>query len=116
MALEKSPKIPIVMLSSGHTMPVVALGTFDYNFEPQTAKEAVIEAIKAGYRHFDTASVYGSEGAVGEAIAEAVQLGLIGSRTEVFITSKLWCTDNHPNRVLPAIRYSLKYASNIAGL
>ncbi|XP_078180448.1 non-functional NADPH-dependent codeinone reductase 2-like [Carex rostrata] len=89
-------------------MPVIAFGTFDYRLEPQKAKEAVIEAIKVGYRHFDTASVYRSESALGEAISEAIELGLIGSRKEVFITSKLWCTDNHPELVLPAILSSLR--------
>lgn len=110
MSLENSPKIPLVMLNSGNIMPVIAFGTYDYRLEPQKAKEAVIEAIKVGYRHFDTASVYRSEGALGEAISEAIELGLIGSRKEVFITSKLWCTDNHPELVLPAILSSLRYA------
>lgn len=113
MASESSPKIPLVMLNSGHVIPVVALGTFDFRLEPQKAKEAIIEAIKVGYRHFDTASVYRSEGVVGQAIAEAIRLGLVGSRKEVFVTSKLWCTDNHPERVLPAILSSLRCASSM---
>ncbi|KAF3332920.1 Non-functional NADPH-dependent codeinone reductase 2 [Carex littledalei] len=50
---------------------------------------------------------YGSDGALGEAIAEDVRLGLIRSRADVFITSKQWCTDNHPTRVVSAIRTSL---------
>lgn len=72
------------------------------------AKLAVIEAIKLGYRHFDTAAVYGSEEALGEAISEALKLGLIGSRDELFVTSKLWCSDNHPDLVLPALQRSLR--------
>jgi 3''-deamino-3''-oxonicotianamine reductase len=110
MALESSTQVPLAMLNSGHFMPIVALGTFDYWLEPEKAKEAIIEAIKIGYRHFDTASVYRSEGALGQAIAEATRLGLIGSRSEVFITSKLWCTDNHPDHVLPAILSTLRYS------
>ncbi|KAJ4817947.1 NAD(P)-linked oxidoreductase superfamily protein [Rhynchospora pubera] len=108
MALEASTKIPLKTLSSGHDMPIVALGTFELSFDQENAKAAIIEAIKIGYRHFDTACQYGSEATLGEAIAEAVQLGLIGSRADVFVTTKQWCTDNHPDRVLPAIKTSLR--------
>ncbi|CDY44475.1 BnaCnng11280D [Brassica napus] len=45
---------------------------------------------------------------LGEALAEAVSLGLVGSRSELFITSKLWCTDAHGGLVVPAIQRSLK--------
>jgi 3''-deamino-3''-oxonicotianamine reductase len=89
-------------------MPLVALGTFEFSLDPQKTKEAIIEAIKIGYRHFDTAAQYGSESALGDAISEAVQLGLIGSRADVFITTKQWCTENHPELVLPAIKTSLR--------
>ncbi|XWS64026.1 hypothetical protein CRYUN_Cryun06bG0151600 [Craigia yunnanensis] len=44
---------------------------------PETTKAAIIEAIKAGYRHFDTAFAYRTEQPLGEAIAEALHLGLI---------------------------------------
>ncbi|KAJ1700108.1 hypothetical protein LUZ63_008620 [Rhynchospora breviuscula] len=108
MASEASTKIPLKTLSSGLNMPVIAFGTFEFSFDQENAKAAIIEAIKIGYRHFDTACQYGSEAALGEAIAEAEQLGLIGSRADVFVTTKLWCTDNHPDRVLPAIKTSLR--------
>jgi hypothetical protein len=107
MASEPSTKIPLETLSSGHNMPILALGTFDMSFDPDKPKAVIIEAIKIGYRHFDTASEYGSEGALGAAITEAVRLGLIGSRADVFITSKLRCTDNHPEHVISAIKTSL---------
>ncbi|XP_072081720.1 ATPase family AAA domain-containing protein At1g05910-like isoform X1 [Arachis hypogaea] len=70
-----------------------------------------MEAIKLGYRQFDTASIYGSEQALGEAIAEALKLGLINSRDELFITSKLWLSDNHPDLVIPALCKSLHHSS-----
>lgn len=106
-------KIPQVLLKSSSNqckMPVIAFGTAaESNISSgETTKVAVIEAIKLGYRHFDTASFYGSEEALGEAIAEALQLGLIGSRDELFITSKLWVTDNFPHLVLPALQKSLQ--------
>ncbi|MQI72064.1 aldo/keto reductase, partial [Escherichia coli] len=71
------------------------------------AKEAIIEAIKQGYRHFDTAAAYGSEQVLGEALKEARELGLV-TRQQLFVTSKLWVTDNHPHLVVPALRKSLQ--------
>ncbi|MED6205322.1 hypothetical protein PIB30_016704 [Stylosanthes scabra] len=102
--------IPNVVLQSSFTMPVMGLGTADAleSNGGEATKQAVIEAIKVGYRHFDTASIYGSEQALGEAIAEALKLALITSRDELFITSKLWLSDNHPHLVLPALRKSLQ--------
>lgn len=91
------------------SVPVIAFGTAAVtNNDGEITKVAVIEAIKSGYRHFDTASIYGSEEALGEAIEEALQLGLIGSRDELFITSKLWVTNNFPHLVLPALQKSLQ--------
>ena len=109
MSATKIPQVVLKSSSSQRSMPVIALGTAaDTNSSGETTKVAVIEAIKLGYRHFDTASDYGSEEALGEAIAEALQLGLIGSRDELFITSKLWLTDNFPHLVLPALQKSLQ--------
>ncbi|XP_014499003.1 NAD(P)H-dependent 6'-deoxychalcone synthase-like [Vigna radiata var. radiata] len=105
-----SSNIPHVVLQSSsnhHKMPVIGFGTASTS-SPIDTKEAILEAIKLGYRHFDTASIYGSEKSLGEAIAEALQLGLIASRDQLFITSKLWCTDNFPNLVLPAIHKTLQ--------
>nr|KYP63272.1 NAD(P)H-dependent 6'-deoxychalcone synthase [Cajanus cajan] len=110
-------EIPQVVLKSSSnkcSMPVIALGTAaDTNRSSgETTKVAVIEAIKLGYRHFDTASIYGSEEALGEAISEALHLGLIKSREELFITTKLWLTDNFPHLVLPALQKSLHAIQN----
>ncbi|KZV31386.1 NAD(P)-linked oxidoreductase superfamily protein [Dorcoceras hygrometricum] len=72
-------------------MPVLSMGTASYPPAGlEATKAAVLEAIKVGYRHFDTAFAYGSEKPVGEAIAEALRLGLIQSRDELFVTTKLW--------------------------
>ncbi|CAN6294038.1 unnamed protein product [Urochloa humidicola] len=72
------------------------------------ATEAVLRAINAGYRHLDTAAVYNTEAAVGDAVAQAVRDGTIGSRDELYVTSKLWMADAHPGRVLPALQKSLQ--------
>jgi diketogulonate reductase-like aldo/keto reductase len=60
----------------------------------------VLESIKLGYRHFNTASAYGSEQALGEGIAQALKLGLVSSQEELSITSKLWPSDAHLDLVL----------------
>nr|ACJ84290.1 unknown [Medicago truncatula]AFK45975.1 unknown [Medicago truncatula] len=109
MSASKIPQVVLKSSSNQSNMPVIAFGTAAVtNNDGEITKVAVIEAIKSGYRHFDTASIYGSEEALGEAIEEALQLGLIGSRDELFITSKLWVTDNFPHLVLPALQKSLQ--------
>ncbi|KAM7486867.1 hypothetical protein LguiA_002876 [Lonicera macranthoides] len=107
MALYSVPEVTLT--SSKQKMPVLALGTA--TFPPVDSKivvNAVLDAIKLGYRHFDTASVYQTEHSLGDAIAEAFRLGLINSREELFITSKLWCSDAHAEHVLPALQNTLK--------
>ncbi|XP_028758093.1 NAD(P)H-dependent 6'-deoxychalcone synthase-like [Neltuma alba] len=102
--------IPSVVLGSSTgevKMPVIGMGSApDFTCKADT-KEAIVEAIRQGYRHLDTAAAYGSEAALGEAIKEALQLGLVPSRQHLFVTSKLWCTNNHPHLVLPALQNSL---------
>lgn len=106
-----APKVPEVVLSSSsgqRKMPVIGLGTAPGSISKGTTKDAVLEAIKQGYRHFDAAAAYGVEQSVGEAISEALKLGLISSRDELFVTSKLWVTDNHPELIVPALKKSLR--------
>ncbi|OMP12147.1 Aldo/keto reductase [Corchorus olitorius] len=90
-------------------MQRLGLGTAAYPPVPsEVTKKAILQAIEIGYRHFDTASMYGSEQPLSEAIIEAVSVGLIESRDDLFITSKLWCSDAHGDLVLPALRRSLE--------
>ncbi|KAK4260706.1 hypothetical protein QN277_003787 [Acacia crassicarpa] len=96
--------VPCLVLTDNHSLPVIGLGTAAVPLE----KTVIIEAIKLGYRHFDTASFYGSEESLGNGIAEALKLGLIKSRDELFITSKLWCSDNHPDHVISSLQRSLR--------
>lgn len=103
--------VPRVTLSSSFnvTIPVIGMGTSTSPpAGPEATKAAIIEAIKAGYRHFDTASLYRSEQPLGEAIAEALRLGLIKSGDEVYISSKLWCFSAEKELIVPAIRMSLR--------
>ncbi|XP_042490011.1 protein REDOX 2-like [Macadamia integrifolia] len=108
--MEKAEVIPEVVLSSGHRMPLIGLGTAG-NPLPSNLTSILVDAIENGYRHFDTAAIYGSEGFVGEAVAQALEQGLIKSRGDVFVTSKLWCTDADPDLVLPALKKTLQLVS-----
>lgn len=88
-------------------MPAVGLGTASFPFVAEEVRSAVLAALELGYHHLDTASLYLSEQAVGEAVAEAARRGVIASREQVFVTTKVWCTQCHPELVLPSLRESL---------
>ena len=72
-----------ITLNNGVTIPILGFGVFQ--IPASETKQAVLDAIAAGYRHFDTAQAYANEREVGQAIAES---GL--PREEFFITSKVW--------------------------
>lgn len=78
-------------LSNGVEMPLEGFGVFQVP-DPNECKNAVLEAIKAGYRLIDTAAIYMNEKAVGEAIKQAISEGIV-KREELFITTKLWVSD-----------------------
>ncbi|KAG6678260.1 hypothetical protein I3842_14G070500 [Carya illinoinensis] len=101
--------MPEFTLQNGNTIPLLGFGTAEYPFgsSSETMKETFLHAIKLGYRHFDSAAIYQSEQLLGEAMHDALNLGLIKSRDELFITSKLWCSDGHHDRVVPAIQKTL---------
>src|ERR1700741_332639 len=74
--------VPSITLNDGHTIPQLGFGVFQ--IKPDQTAAAVRSALEIGYRHIDTAEMYGNEKEVGQGIRDA---GL--SREEVFITSKL---------------------------
>ncbi len=74
------------ILNNGREIPVLGFGT--WGLTGAKCKEAVILAIKEGYRHIDTASVYGNEKEVGEAINYCLQEGIV-TREELFVTTML---------------------------
>ncbi|PIO54681.1 hypothetical protein TELCIR_23949, partial [Teladorsagia circumcincta] len=74
---------------------------------PAEVKAAVKAAIAAGYRLIDTAAVYENEDAVGEAVNEMIDEGKV-TRPELFITTKVWITHEHPDDTEGAIRESLR--------
>ncbi|KAK6936298.1 NADP-dependent oxidoreductase domain [Dillenia turbinata] len=81
-------------LNNGVTIPSIGLGTFSVPYDSKRTEEAVQLALEMGYRHFDTAKLYGSEPAVGKVIKRAILDGKV-KREDVFITSKLWGCDHH---------------------
>ncbi|KAE9600201.1 hypothetical protein Lal_00045756 [Lupinus albus] len=102
-------KVPKVILNSGKSMPMIGMGTATSPLpQPQALTSILVDAIEIGYRHFDTAAIYGTEEPLGHAVSKALELGLIKNRDEVFITSKLWNTDNHHHLVLPALNTTLQ--------
>src|ERR671938_1884635 len=74
--------VPDITLNDGNTIPQLGFGVFQ--IEPEDTAEAVREAIEVGYRHIDTAEMYGNEREVGEGIRAS---GL--KRGDIFVTSKL---------------------------
>ncbi|KAK6250432.1 NADP-dependent oxidoreductase domain - like 10 [Theobroma cacao] len=83
-----------VRLNCGITVPLIGLGTYSFNNDRETTEQAVHVALKMGYRHLDTAKIYGSEPAVGNALRLAIEDERI-RREDVFVTSKLWSADHH---------------------
>ena len=93
--------IPDIRLNNGQAIPQFGFGVFQ--IEPKDTAAAVSTALEAGYRHIDTAEMYGNEAEVGEAIARS---GL--DRGEVFVTSKLSNDAHEPDDARQAFDGTLK--------
>ncbi|GCE76881.1 aldo/keto reductase [Cellulomonas biazotea] len=74
--------VPTLTLNNGVEIPQLGFGVFQV--PPEETKDVVLQALDVGYRHLDTAQMYGNERGVGEALAES---GL--ARSDVFVTTKL---------------------------
>lgn len=85
-----------VRLNNGVEIPRLGLGVFR-SPPGQKTRQAVLDALAAGYRHVDTAHIYGNERDVGEAVRRS---GL--PREEIFLTTKLWNADQGYDRALRA--------------
>jgi glycerol 2-dehydrogenase (NADP+) len=78
---------------SGNTLPAVGMGTWQGqrgSVESQNMKNTLIAALKFGYRHIDTAQVYGVEDIVGDAVRES---GI--PREEIVVATKFWGDKHH---------------------
>jgi len=97
---DTAPRLPdnVVKLTHGSRMPLLGFGT--WQIKGGDAVRATATALEAGYRHLDTALVYGNEGEVGQALADS---GV--ARDEVFLTTK--CPPNRVGTGLDTLRESL---------
>lgn len=86
-------------------MPVLGFGTLIPN--PVLTVSATIDALEAGFRHFDSAERYQNEREVGKALREGLAATGI-KREEIFVTGKLWNTNHRPDRVEAAFEASLE--------
>jgi len=93
--------VPNIELNNGVSIPQLGFGVFQV--PPEDTKAAVATALETGYRHIDTAMIYGNEEGVGEAIADS---GI--ARERLFITTKLWNNDQGYDSTLAAFETSIK--------
>jgi 2,5-diketo-D-gluconate reductase A len=92
--------VPLVTLNDGNTIPQLGFGVF--KVDPDKTSRIVRDAFEVGYRHIDTAKIYGNEEGVGHAIKSS---GI--DRDELFITTKLWNADQGYESGLEAFEKSL---------
>jgi D-xylose reductase len=92
-------------LRSGSILPSIGLGC--WKISKSDASLSVYEAIKAGYRHIDSACDYGNEKEVGEGISRAISEGIV-TRSDLWITSKIWMTFHAKEHVELALEKTLK--------
>ena len=90
-----------VRLQDGNTMPLLGLGTWAAKAGGET-RDAVASALETGYRHIDTAKMYGNEQDVGEAVRDSTV-----PRAEIFVTTKLWDSDQGYDAALEAFDRSM---------
>lgn len=94
-------EVPNVKLNNRVEIPQLGFGVFQ--IEPSATREATLQALKAGYRHIDTAEMYGNEREVAEAIRDSGT-----NRADVFVTSKLNNGYHAHDRALEAFNRSLE--------
>jgi 2,5-diketo-D-gluconate reductase A len=99
--MSTSAPIPTLTLNDGKTIPQLGFGVF--KVDPAETERIVTDALEVGYRHIDTAAIYGNEEGVGRAIAAS---GI--PRDELFITTKLWNSDQGTASAHAAIETSLE--------
>jgi 2,5-diketo-D-gluconate reductase A len=95
-----APAVPHVSLNDGTAIPQLGFGVF--LVDPKETERIVTDALEVGYRHIDTAAIYGNEEGVGRAIAKS---GI--PRDELYITTKLWNSEQGGDKPFDAVRTSL---------
>ncbi len=99
--MTNATQVPVLTLHDGVEVPQLGFGVFQIPAEE--TQEAVEEALGVGYRHVDTAAAYGNEAGVGAAIAAT---GV--RREDVFVTTKLWNSEQGYDSTLAAFEKSLE--------
>lgn len=94
-----------IVLNNGVTMPPIGYGVFRMT-DLEECENAVVQAVKTGYRLIDTAAAYENETAVGKAIKRVIAEGVV-SREELFVTTKLWITDTTYEKAKEGFQRSL---------
>ena len=94
-----------IVLNNGVTMPPIGYGVFRMT-DLEECENAVLQAVKTGYRLIDTAAAYENETAVGKAIKRVIAEGLV-SREDLFVTTKLWITDTTYEKAKEGFKRSL---------
>ncbi|HEX2945526.1 MAG TPA: aldo/keto reductase [Clostridia bacterium] len=99
--------VPHMTFFTGAKIPGIGLGTFGSDrYSGEEVAKAVKEAIYAGYRHIDCASVYGNEHLIGQSLSEVIEEGL--NREELFVTSKVWNNMHGEGDILRSCEKTLK--------
>lgn len=94
-----------IVLNNGVTMPPIGYGVFRMT-NTEECENAVVQAVKTGYRLIDTAAAYENETAVGKAIKRVIAEGIV-QREELFVTTKLWITDTSYEKAKEGFKRSL---------
>ena len=100
-ATTASSPIPTLTLPTGASIPTLGFGT--YKVAPEDAYDAVSRALEVGYRHIDTAQMYGNEAEVGAALDAS---GI--PREQIFLTTKVDNSNHEPERAAASIARSLE--------
>jgi diketogulonate reductase-like aldo/keto reductase len=95
-----------IALNNGISIPCLGLGVYQLG-RGRATEEAVSWALEAGYRHVDTAAMYGNEAEVGAALKRAFAAGRL-RRGDVFVTTKLWNSDHGYDQALRAFDTSIR--------
>ena len=94
----------VLKFNNGDQLDAIGLGT--WKSQPGKVEDAVLSALKSGYKHIDCAAVYGNEAEIGKAFQKAINQKVV-SRENLWVTSKLWNTAHKAEDVIPALKQTL---------